>query len=108
MLDPRDFARRHAAELLGGPELGTAPATAAAPLAGRRVLITGAGGSVGGPLAEAIASVGPEQLVLLDHHEASLWDLHRHFEGAGGAVELALADVRSAPRLTDALRRWRP
>lgn len=77
-------------------------------LAGRRVLITGAGGSVGGPLAEAIAAVGPERLVLLDHHEASLWDLHRRFEGSGGTVELALADVRSASRLAEGLRRWRP
>lgn len=108
MLDPRDLARQHAPELLGRAELGRPLAEAAGWLAGRRVLITGAGGSVGGPLAAAIATTGPERLVLLDHHEASLWDLHRRFGGQAGAVELSLADIRSLPRLADALRRWRP
>ena len=107
MVDARDTARRHASELLGRAELGETPATAAGWLAGRRVLITGAGGSVGGPLAAAIAESGPERLVLLDHHEASLWELHRQFSGREG-VELSLADVRNAARLGEALGRWRP
>jgi FlaA1/EpsC-like NDP-sugar epimerase len=108
MLDGQQLARRHAADLLGRPELGPPPAEAAHQLAGRRVLVTGAGGSVGGPLAEAIAEAGPERLILLDHHEASLWELHRRFGGADGPVELELGDVRDADRLAEAFRRWRP
>ena len=108
MLDGRDLARLHAADLLGRPERGEPPAEAARWLAGRRVLITGAGGSVGGPLAAAIAAAEPELLVLLDHHEASLWELRRRFGERRGVVELLPADVRNRPRLAAALRRWRP
>src|SRR5438105_2870263 len=104
MLDGRDLARRHPVELLGRPELGDPPEVAATALAGRRVLITGAGGSVGRPLAAAILAAGPERLALLDHHEASLWDLHRCFDGSGGVVSLLLADVRNPARLAEALR----
>ena len=108
MLDARDLARLHAAELLGRPELGESPVAAARWLAGRRVLITGAGGSVGGPLAAAIAEAEPERLVLLDHHEASLWELHRRFAERRGVVELLPADVRNRARLAGLFRRWRP
>src|SRR5918911_3271884 len=108
MLDGRDLARLHAAELLGRAELGQPPEQAAAWLSGQRVLITGAGGSVGGPLAEVIAQAGPERLVLLEHHEASLWTLHKRLAERCPAVELVLADVRSRPRLARTLERWRP
>lgn len=92
--------------LLGRPSLGEAPAQAAGWLASHRVLITGAGGSVGQPLAAAIAGAGPAALVLLDHHEASLWELHRRHATAG--VELVLADVRHGPRLAELFRQHRP
>jgi dTDP-glucose 4,6-dehydratase len=98
----------HAADLLGRPELGQPPAEAARWLAGRRVLITGAGGSVGRPLAEAVASVGPRQLVLLDHHERSLFDLYRRFESQADTVELLLCDVRNSSRLAETFLRHRP
>src|ERR687888_114622 len=108
MLDGGELARRYPAELLGRPEVGEPPPAAAGWLAGRRVLITGAGGSVGRPLAAAILAAGPERLALLDHHEASLWDLHRCFGQSGPAVSLQLADVRNAARLAEVLRQLRP
>jgi FlaA1/EpsC-like NDP-sugar epimerase len=92
--------------LLGRPGLGEAPAQAAGWLAGHRVLITGAGGSVGRPLAAAVAGANPAALVLLDHHEASLWELHRRHAAPG--VNLVLADVRHGPGLASVLREHRP
>src|ERR687888_1489072 len=107
MLDGGELARRYPAELLGRPEVGEPPPAAAGWLAGRRVLITGAGGSVGRPLAAAILRAGPARLALLDHHEASLWNLQRCF-GESETVELLLADVRNRARLAAALRQARP
>src|SRR6476469_9258277 len=107
MLDGGELAHLHETELLGRPRLGLPPAEAARALGGRRILITGAGGSVGRPLAAAILQASPAELVLVDHHEASLWELHRDF-GERQSVTLLLADVRNRARLADSLRRSRP
>ena len=53
---------------------------------GKRILLTGAGGSIGSALAKAIAAAGPELFVLLDHSDQNLFQIHRelasHAKGA--------------------------
>ena len=44
-------------------------------LAGRRVLVTGAGGSIGSEIAQQVAACNPGELLLLDHDESHLHDL---------------------------------
>jgi FlaA1/EpsC-like NDP-sugar epimerase len=74
-------------------------------LEGRRVLITGAGGSIGSEIARQVAAFAPERLVLLDHDETHLHDAMAEIPGQAEAV---LADIRS-PILVDALfRQHRP
>src|SRR5262249_45067190 len=62
------------ADLLGRPQV-TPIEGAASYIAGGTVLITGAGGSIGGELARQVAHAGPKQLALLGHGENSIFDI---------------------------------
>jgi FlaA1/EpsC-like NDP-sugar epimerase len=108
VLDASVFAEEHASELLGRPLLGPPLDRVCGPLRGRRVLVTGAAGSIGVPLAEALLASGVGELSLLDHHEASLFNLYRRFGQREASVQLILADVRDRRRLEETLERRRP
>ncbi len=51
--------------------------TVASVVTGKRVLITGAGGSIGAELARVAAAFGPEQLILMDRSENALFEIDR-------------------------------
>jgi FlaA1/EpsC-like NDP-sugar epimerase len=77
---------------------------------GRRVIVTGAGGTIGSELARQVAALGPERLILLDNGEYALWlidlelaERHPHVP----RVSL-LADIRDEPRVRDVFEQWRP
>jgi FlaA1/EpsC-like NDP-sugar epimerase len=101
------------AALLGRP-LRAAPGLAArlqGCFAGRRVLITGAAGSIGAALAAHLCVLPELELTLLDHHEDSLFDLQQcldHLPRRRAAVRYVLADLRSAGKLRRVLRQARP
>jgi dTDP-glucose 4,6-dehydratase len=83
--------------LLGRPEvLGDVRKVARDLVGGRRVLVTGAAGSVGSALAPVLLAADPAALVLLDHHEYSLFTLERSL----GSGVFELVDVRDLPRMT--------
>ena len=42
---------------------------------GRRVIVTGAGGTIGSELARQVAAFGPGSLVLIDNGEFALWQI---------------------------------
>ncbi len=79
-------------------------------VAGRTVLVTGAGGSLGRPLATALAAAGAARLVLYDHHESSLFRLRQSLLAASSAPSLraVLGDVREARRLARLFGEERP
>jgi FlaA1/EpsC-like NDP-sugar epimerase len=77
-------------------------------VAQRRVLLTGAAGSVGSPLAQLLLNAKPASLVLLDHHEHSLFSLERALGAARSGLSYELADVRDSARLTRIFDQHRP
>ena len=70
-------------------------------VAGRRVLVTGAGGSIGSELCRQVASLEPVAMVLLDSSEYALWQSALELgEIAAGIPQTSVgADVRDRPRL---------
>ena len=68
---------------------------------GRRVLVTGAGGTIGSELARQVASLAPSLLVLLDNGEYALWQIDTELAEthAGVTRQICLADVRDEARI---------
>jgi len=95
-------------EVLGGRDPVPALLELEERLAGRSVLITGGGGSIGGRLASLLAGFRPERIALLDSHEASLAADRRARAGSAVEVSHALCDIRDRDRLEAEFERARP
>jgi FlaA1/EpsC-like NDP-sugar epimerase len=94
--------------LLGRPEFaGDLSASAEDLVRQRRVLVTGAAGSIGWPLSQVLLRAQPRLLVLLDHHEHSLFSLERRL-GSAAPLAYELADIRDTPRLQRVFDRHQP
>ncbi|MDR6904811.1 dTDP-glucose 4,6-dehydratase [Agromyces sp. 3263] len=89
-------------DLIGRHAVDTEVATIAGYLAGRRVLVTGAGGSIGAELCRQIVGFGPAELIMLDRDETGLQAAQLATAGHGllDTPDVVLADIRDA----DALR----
>jgi O-antigen biosynthesis protein WbqV len=97
-------------ELLDRPQVPLDREGMARLIQGRRVLVTGAGGTIGGELARQVAAFGPASLTLLDHGEYVLYEIdlelrERHADVKRQAV---LADVRDEPRIRRLFEEIRP
>ena len=77
---------------------------------GKRVLITGAGGSIGSELVRQVAELRPSRLVLLDQGEFNLYAIEMETVEtyAGLSLGTYIADVREAPRIRQIFAAERP
>jgi FlaA1/EpsC-like NDP-sugar epimerase len=62
-------------DLLGRQQVTTDLAAVGALIQGRRVLVTGGGGSIGSEIARQVAGYAPSRLLVLDHDETHLFDV---------------------------------
>ena len=97
-------------DLLGRPQAALNRSAITGLIAGRRVLVTGAGGTIGSELSRQIAALRPAALVLVDHGEFNLYTIDLELRENFPDIEIAaiLADVRNREPIMRLFRRQRP
>lgn len=98
------------ADLLGRRTIDTDLDAIASYLTGARVLVTGAGGSIGSELCRQISRFGPAELVMLDRDESALHGVQMSIEGRAllDSRNLVVADIRDAERLSQVFAEHQP
>ncbi|MGG5260594.1 polysaccharide biosynthesis protein [Phycicoccus avicenniae] len=98
------------ADLLGRQPVDLDMALISEQLSGRRVLVTGAGGSIGSELCRQISRFFPGQLFMLDRDESGLHATQMSIEGHGllDTDSLVLCDIRDVEALREVFERTKP
>ena len=92
-------------DLLGRTPVPTDLESVRRSIEGQRVLVTGAGGSIGSEICRQISILGPAQLVLLDHDETHLHDTAATLVGE---AEQALVDIFDRDAVFETFEQFRP
>ncbi len=97
-------------DLLGRPQFAHDRTTVEELIGSRRVLITGAGGTIGSELARQIAALRPRQLILADSSEFNLYaiDLELRERHADVPFRSVLCDIRDRDRVMAIFAAERP
>jgi FlaA1/EpsC-like NDP-sugar epimerase len=98
------------ADLLGRREINLDIDSVADYLTGKRVLVTGAGGSIGSELCRQLHRFAPESLVMLDRDESALQAVQLSIEGRGllDSRDLVVCCIRDRSRLAEVFAEHRP
>lgn len=92
-------------DLLGRSPVPTDLESVRRSIVGRRVLVTGAGGSIGSEICRQVASLEPSLLVLLDHDETHLHDTAATLTGPS---EQALVDISDRAAVFETFEEFQP
>jgi len=77
-------------------------------LKGKRVLVSGAGGSIGGELARTIASYEPARLILLDNDETELFNIVNRMKGIKPDLIPVVGSIRDQAKIGWIFEKMRP
>ena len=80
-------------------------------LRGKRILVTGAGGSIGSEICRQVSSFRPKELIILGHGENSIYQLNMELLGKYAEhfrITPVIADVQDRKRLFEVMEKYRP
>lgn len=94
-------------DLLGRPQIVLDHKSMRQLISGKKVLVTGAGGSIGSELCRQIVGYDPLSLVLIEHSEASLYHIDMELEGKVKKYSV-LCDIRNSDRVKQVFNEHKP
>ncbi len=110
--EPRPVELRPIAieDLLNRPQVPLDRDGMARLIQGRRVIVTGAGGTIGSELARQVAAFGPGSLLLIDNGEFALWQIDTELAETHPGVRRhsLIADIRDEARIRSVFEAIRP
>ena len=97
-------------DIIGRHPVDTSVDSIAGYLRGKRVLVTGAGGSIGAELCRQLGKFEPSELIMLDRDETALQGVQLSISGHGllDTRDVVLADIRDADALMAIFAERRP
>lgn len=110
MNDRKDIQPVAVEDLLGRAQNVLDRASMSALVKGKRILVTGAGGTIGGELTRQIASYAPAEMVLLERSEFNMYQIDREIRSSFPDLELhiVLADVVDNVHVNKIFDSYRP
>ena len=108
--DVRDVRDVDMRDVLGRAAVDTDLSAIAGYVSGKRVLVTGAGGSIGSELCRQLDKYGPAELMMLDRDESALHSVQLSLRGRAllDSGEVILNDIRDMPALQKIFDERRP
>jgi len=105
-----DIAEVSVEDLLGRQPVQVNEKSIRAFISGKRILVTGAGGSIGSELVRQLTSYGPAAIGILDRDESAIQSVQLDLEGHGllDSDGLILADIRDRERMMEVMRSFAP
>jgi FlaA1/EpsC-like NDP-sugar epimerase len=96
-------------DLLGREEISLDDLQVREFLKDKRVLITGAGGSIGSEFCRQVMEYQPEKLIMVDHGEYNLYQIDAEMRAAqGGLIVSLLGDIRDESRMRWIFKHYQP
>lgn len=97
-------------DLLGRHQVDLDLTSIAGYINGRRILVTGAGGSIGSELCRQLSRFGPRELMMLDRDESALHEVQLSLDGRAllDTRDVILCDIRDPQALTKVFAERRP
>lgn len=103
--DARDLS---VSDLLPRPAVDTDLGPVSELLANKRLLVTGAGGSIGVEITRQILGFSPSAVLAVDHDETHLYDGSFAWQDHDGALTTELCDIRDVGRLEQVFAEFKP
>ena len=98
-------------DLLNRPSINLAPENTQQFLTGKRILITGAAGSIGSGIVKQLAGIKVEMLILCDNRETGLYELQYQLQQIAGGndnVVICISDIRAKEVMQNLFETYKP